>query len=444
MANDINNLEISKFFGIDISNREIPRKNVSIYEQALKLREEKMARYQKDIKKNRHSSVVDKLKNISKNHTLSDNEIKRREALTEAFKKTKKWMEGFSNYFWFCKENETTEKYVKQINKDYKALKKKGYVPEIPDKDFEKFSQTYKLNLAEKDDDNKNRNVSYASYIANIYKDLCDSFYQSLNNNSNAFKNIVQTAENAQRISTDIFADIARYADDIMTKYEKSHSDLESIIKKYKIKKDSRLETKRKYLMREYDEGKDGLDLSIHELARLRSRATFAWVYADDANTNISEVLANYQRLLNDFYKTATGKNGKYNIEDLRDKYIELKGKRLDKVNRGLNQFLTGSDVTTDSRTTISERVNGMIKQIEKTFKEIGAKKSKFDKEVTEFHAKCDEWKREQKERKTKVALYAAFGIFGGICGSVKAFYPLIDAAMFPVKSDDVIGPMPK
>ena len=128
MANNINDLDISKFFGVDVSTDKIKQNKIHIPKEAWDEINNKMERYRKVIKENRHSGVRDKVKSTLKTGDLSDKEKDRRKNLTDIFKETKKWINGAKLYFWRCQDNKKIQEMEKEIYQDFKELTYKGYL----------------------------------------------------------------------------------------------------------------------------------------------------------------------------------------------------------------------------------------------------------------------------------------------------------------------------
>lgn len=425
MANSISNNELAifKFFGIHFSEDVINRSKIYIPQDALKQREKKMDEYRKLIKKNRHASVTDKIKDTLKKGTLSAEDGDRRNALVDAFKKTKKWMQDFDDFFWVCQDNVTTEKYIKEINKDFKELKKKGYVSDIPEKDFERFDDKDKANYCLNEEHKGDR---YPSQIAKSYKDLLSELETELKKYEGAFKTLRETAKKKQVICSRRFDRICDNAVEVRDKYKECRKKLDKIIK-YDIKHNPVLLLQKTALLRKYDRNIQKLDEKLGMLVRHRSNATFAGVIDFATVTSVSESLTVYNSDSEKFCRTVTKPN--YRFTALKNSYNETKESQ-ERLKDDLKDFSDPSKISSEDRNKIALRINNSLDKITEIDDQIGEAWENFQEKIDEFDAKYEEWKKEQKEKKTKVTIYAVLATFGVLCTFVKAFFPLIDAAL--------------
>ncbi|MDO4200100.1 MAG: hypothetical protein Q4D57_05055 [Clostridia bacterium] len=435
MANVINNLESSKFFGISISADRINRNKICMPQEALKQRKKKMDEYKTIIKKNRHASPKDKVKNAINKGALSKGEGERRESLKNAFIETKKWMEDFHDFFWVCVGNNVTKNYIKEIDKDFKELKKKGYVEEIPEKDFKRLSADNKKEFCL---DIKYENKRYPSQITSAYQDLYDKLYNSLSQQDEKFKTLKRDAEDHNKIVSKKFDNVSKYASEVYSKYTETYKKLNEIIETYNIRHNPILKAKKEKLVSEYNKDVKGLHQRVKSLARHRSNATFTGMVAYSLSTSAQTALDAYDDDLNKFCEDVT--NTGYHISTLREDY-EATQRSHTRLNNELDKLVNQVSGSSETDDEIASRINASLDRVEKIYQNICAAYSDFNDHVTKFDGEYEAWKKEQKARRIKVSIYAVLAVFGVLCTIVKAFFPLIDAAISPVDPNTVIEP---
>lgn len=431
MSNSINKLAISNFLGIDVLYDNIRSSNIAIPAEAAKPRDDKMKEYRKAIKENRHASVKDKVKDTFKKGTLSEDEEKRRENLRKAFIDIKEWMNGMDTFFWNCKGDDIVEKYLKEINKEYKAFKKKGYLEEIDYKDFPKFdNKDYILDKKEE----KYKGGTYGFQIKTIYrKELYEKFEELLKDYNSKFEDTLKRAKDTQKVYTDNFDDMVSQIDDYLEKYEDLYLEVQDLIREYNDPKNIKLKREKRKFEDAYKEVLGETNRALKKAKDCRWEALFAHVYKDESvPQSTKESVLNHAQKLNSFCNLATGThNSPCRFKKLAKMYSEIGPHLEKKVKPALEKFV---DPKQPASKATSNNIVRYIKRL--TYKtrdnqeKLEAAQRLFDSKMEDYRDKVDELKKEAAERKMKVRIYAIVAVASLVITAFKAFFPIIDAAL--------------
>ncbi len=429
MANNINDLDISKFFGVDVSTNTIKQTKIHIPKEAWDEINNKMETYRKVIKENRHSGVRDKVKSTLKTGDLSDKEKDRRKNLTDIFKETKKWINGAKLYFWRCQDNKKIQEMEKEIYQDFKELTYKGYLNNNKYSEYESFvTNNYSLPT-------KYANEPYSTQIVHIYEHLYKAFYAALDDKDNEFKKLLEEAKNSKTDYTENIEDISNETNEKFKTYKEKYSNIKKIIdEKYSKDTDEEFVRKKTELIDTYNSCRQRMSNCLQNIKSINARATFLHEFElEHYERNVSKSLQQCSNGMNKFSNIVT--NNTYNFKNLNETYAKILA-NLKASNNYLKEFLSPHSKSQKSQNKITKIIRELDELIATKKSEFDAQIEKFNASLTELDTKYGEWQKQQNEKKKRTALLAVFMAFGAVSAAISGLFPIIDALIFPTKPE--------
>jgi len=482
---DINSSKFAKQFGITIRGLEVLDRVTKKGQQALNVcvPSDEMAhirklwkKYEGVVEKNRHRKVVNKLRNLTHLGTdkFNTQETARLNALIDVFKETDDYMHEAKDFFKNCRKHKEIEKYVKQIDEDYKTLfDKKGYLKgdttlnvapyqrsaatnaRLKIKHFMVWSNTVPGAVPVRRDKtiltNNPHHNDYAAHVKGAYEHMYGLVDNFCTNAKPLIAFLKTTRQNMSRWDTEIEKKV-----DMVRKYCKKFREcadaVESLEPKVATCDDGGVQAQYKAL-------REDLVFWGEKFNDIDRRSTMTYMEALFNNATLPEYTAimdmtkhiiNCASELDRFAGGIT--SGSMPAGELRDtfenavtNYRELTAiltQHTQQAGAVVSFTLNAAGAMTDQQNEKQRKLlEQKYKELATDFDRLGAAFMKFEKEEGKFMGKYCEWKKEKKEFKRRIILWSVFGALGLLTTGLQAFNPLIEGAIMRMPAP--VNPLP-
>lgn len=486
---DINSSKFAKQFGITIRGLEtlerVTKKkkkaiNVCVPGDEMAHIRELWKNYEKVVEKNRHRKVVNKIRNLTHLGTdkFNKQESKRLNKLIEVFKKTDDYMHEAKDFFKNCRKHKEIEKYVKQIDEDYKTLfDKKGYlkgggVPGVVSYQRSTAANTVQANAhlkikhfmvwsntapgavpAQRDKTTLTNNPHHDDYATHV-KGAYEHMYRLVDNFCASAKPLITFLETTRqqmgRWDTEIGKKVGMVRE-YCKKFRDCADAVESLEPTVASCDDGGVKARYKAL-------RENLVFWGEKFNDIDRRSTMTYMEALFNNATLPEYTAimdmtkhiiNCASELDRFAGGIT--SGSMPASELRNTF-ENAVSNYQKLTAILTQhtqqagavvsFSLNAGAMNDPQ---NEKQRKLLEQkhneLANAFNKLGAAFMKFEKEEGKFMSKYCEWKKEKKEFKRRIILWSVFGLFGLLTTGLQVFNPLLEGAIMRMPAP--VDPLP-
>lgn len=498
---DINSSKFAQQFNVTIrgletlvrmSKKDIPKLNVCVPDDEMAHIRTLWKDYEKVLKENRHRKVVNKLRNLTNLGTdkFKKQETKRLGKLLEVFQKTDDYMHEAKDFFINCRQHKEIEKYVKQIDEDYKTLfDKKGYlqgkvVNGSPHVIMEAVGN-YVRHVGDANDQtnahlDRNRfmvlgkptaqdplpapvvvghngnefEMDYAFHVSYAYTRL----YTLVNNFCQSADNFVtfleQTKDRVDGWRTAIDDEVDEIRD-----YYKKFRECVVAVESLKAEVDSCDDAK---VQGNYKQLCENLRFWTNKFDRIDKKSTTTYIESVFYNAipaehtqimNMTGYILDCAAELDSFAKGIT--SGDVSATGLRN-YLGNAVKNYRRMTAILTSHTQHPQhppqvATVSFRTLLGatpqfleaqrKTINDKYAELQDNLDELGEAFRKFGKEQTNFINLYSEWKTEQIATRRRTALFAVFAVFGLLTTGLQVFNPLIEGAIMRMPAP--VAPLP-